>query len=191
MKNRIHSEQNNNFILLYIIITIGILIGAVYATVKPVSSPFMHQYLLPEYSGNTIYEVFKNTFISLSVFIIVSFFSGLSAFGQPLGIILLIYRGIGIGISVSSVYLSKGFNGISTICVLILPECITVIIISIVAVREIMRFSKSIFMFMVADGSHTEKSFRMYCLEFILLLIISFIVAIITSILNYTFSGLR
>ena len=191
MKNKIHSGQNKGFLLLCGAITLGILIGAVYATVEPVKNPFLHQYFLPECSGGTIYEVFRNTFLSLGIFTVVSFFIGLSAFGQPAGLLMLIYRGFGIGMAVSSVYLSKGIHGISTVFVLILPACIAIIIISLLAVREIMRFSKSIFMFMISDNSHTEKSFRMYCLEFFVLVIFSFVIAVFATVMNYIFSGLR
>lgn len=191
MKNKIHSGQNKGFLPLCGAITLGILIGAIYTTVKPVTNPFLHQYFLPERSGSTIYEVFRNTFLSLGIFTVISFFVGLSAFGQPAGLLMLIYRGFGIGTAVSSVYLSKGIHGISTVFVLILPECIAIIVISFLAVREIMRFSKSIFMFMISDNSHTEKSFRMYCLEFFVLLIFSFVIAVVATVLNYVFSGLR
>jgi len=194
MRNSNHSEQNSRnkgFLILFATVTAGILIGAIYGTGHSVTSPFIHQYFLPECSGSTIYEVFRNTFLSLGIFTATAFLMGLSALGQPFGLLMLLYRGFGIGVSVSSAYLSKGVHGIPTVLILILPECIAVTFISVLAVRELMRLSKSMFMFMISDASHTEKTFRLYCLEFLVLIVISLIIAVLATVLNYIFSGLR
>lgn len=184
-------RRSKGFMLLFGAVTAGILIGAIYGAGHSVTSPFVHQYLLPEKSGNTIYEVFRNTFVSLSLFTVTAFLMGLSAFGQPAGVLMLLYRGFGIGTAVSSAYISKGLHGIPTVLILILPECIAVTVISVLAVRELMRLSKSMFMFMISDTSHTDKSFRLYCLEFLVLIIISLVIAVLATVLNYIFSGLR
>lgn len=194
MRNSNHSEHDSRskgFPVLFATVTAGIIIGAIYGTGHSVTSPFIHQYLLPEYSGGTIYEVFRNTFISLGAFTGTAFLMGLSAFGQPVGLLMLLYRGFGIGVAVSSAYLSKGLHGIPTVLVLILPECIAVTFISVLAVRELMRLSKSMFMFMISDASHTEKTFRLYCLEFLVLIFFSLITAVLATVFNYIFSGLR
>lgn len=194
MKNKIYPEQDNHnkgFLILFSVVTVGILIGAVYGTKHNVANPLFHQYLMPEYSGNTIYEVFRNTFVSLALFNATAFIMGLSAFGQPVGVLMLLYRGFGIGIAVASAYLSKGLHGIPTVFILILPECIAVTIISVLAVRELMRLSKSMLMFIISDSYHTDKSFKLYCLEFVVLIITSLLVAVLVTVSNYIFSGLR
>ena len=194
MRNLNYSEndgRSKGFMLLFATVTAGILIGAVYGTGHSVTSPYIHQYLLPAYSGSTIYEVFRNTFVSLGAFTVMAFLMGLSAFGQPVGLLMLLYRGFGIGVAVSYAYLSKGLHGIPTVLVLILPECIAVTFISVLAVRELIRLSKSMFMFMISDASHTEKTFRLYCLEFLVLILFSLVIAILATVCNYIFSGLR
>lgn len=194
MKNKNYPEQdrtNKTFLILSGAVTVGILIGAVYGTKHNVASPWIHQYFLPEYSGSTVYEVFRNTFVSLAVFNVTAFLMGLSALGQPVGLLMLLYRGFGMGAAVSSVYLTRSLHGIPSVLTLILPECVAVTIISVLAVRELMRLSKSIFMFTISDTSHTEKAFRIYCLEFLVLIIISLVVAVLVTVLNYIFSGLR
>ncbi|MDE6781565.1 MAG: stage II sporulation protein M [Ruminococcus sp.] len=194
MKNKNYPEQDNRskgFIILFMTVAAGILIGAVYCTRYNAANPWIHQYFLPEYSGNTVYEVFRNTFVSLAAFTVTAFLIGLSAFGQPVGVLMLLYRGFGIGIAAASAYLSKGLHGIPTVFILILPECTAAAIISVLAVRELMRLSKSMFMFIISDSYHTDKSFKLYCLEFIVLIIASLLVAVLATVLNYIFSGLR
>lgn len=194
MKNPNYSDsvKRNAFLwILFSAITAGIFAGAIYSTGHSVTSPWIHQYFLPEYSGGTIYEVFRNTFVSLGAFTVTAFLMGLSAFGQPVGILMLIYRGFGIGAAVSSSYLEKGLHGIPTVLILILPECIAVTFISVLAVRELILLSKSMFMFVISDTSHTEKTFRLYCLEFLVLIAFSLVIAVLATVLNYIFSGLR
>lgn len=194
MRNLNHSENDGRFrgfMLLYATVTAGIFIGAVYGTGHTVTSPFIHQYFLPQYSGGTVYEVFRNTFLSLSVFVATAFLMGMSAVGQPFGLLMLLYRGFGIGVAVSSSYLSKGLHGVPTVLVLILPECLAVTAISVLAVRELMRLSKSMLTFMISDSSHTEKTFRLYCVEFLVLVAVSLVIAVLATVLNYAFAGLR
>lgn len=184
-------RKKTGFLLLYTALSVGIIIGAVYAVKNSADSPLIHQYFSPSHCGNTLYQVFKNTFISLAVFIMTAFFSGLSAFGQPVGTAMLIYRGFGIGASVSAEYISKGLHALPSVAVLILPECTAVMVISVLAVREIIRSSNSIFLHLTADSSHEENDFRLYCLKFSVLIAISAVISVLTAILNYAFSGLR
>ena len=192
MKKPLQPETKNlTFLLLLSAISAGIFAGAVYGTGHEVKNAWVHQYFLPEFSGGTIYEVFRNTFISLFLFIMVEFVTGLSAIGQPAGVLMLIYRGFGIGASVSAVYMAKGLHAMPEVLILILPECLAVAGISILAVREQMRLSRGVFMAVIAEKSHTDKEFRLYCLEFIVLTGVSLLVAVFATIMNYVFSSLR
>lgn len=179
------------FFLLCTVITAGIFAGAVYSTGHSTDNPFIHQYFSPAHCGDTIYEVFKNTFLSLSLFTVTAFLLGISSFGQPLGVIMLIYRGFGIGASVSAEYIRKGINAMPSVIVLILPECIAVTIISVLAVRELIRSANSLFLYLTAGISDNEKSFRLYCLKFFVLAVISVIISVFSTVMNYIFSGLR
>ena len=192
MKNLIQSDSGKSgFMLLLPVITIGILIGAIYSGGHLVDNPWLHQYFIPELSGGTIYEVFRNTFVSLTVFTLTAFLTGLSAFGQPLGLLMLMYRGFGIGTAVSHVYAVKGLHAIPEVLVLILPECLAVSVVTLLAVRELMRLSHGVFISVIKEKIHTDKTFRLYCLEFLVLIAISFLIAVLTALMNYVFSGLR
>ena len=179
------------FLLLISALSAGILTGAIYGTGHEVKSAWVHQYFLPEYSGDTIYEVFRNTFMSLFLFILAEFIMGLSAIGQPAGILMLIYRGFGIGASVASIYMTKSLHAVPEIFILVLPECLAVSGITILSVREQMRLSRGVFMAVIAEKTHTDKEFRLYCLEFLVLTGVSFLVAVLATLMNYIFSGLR
>ena len=192
MKKLIQSDSGKSkFLLLLTLLTAGILTGAIYSTGHAVGSPWIHQYFIPELSGGTIYEVFRNTFVSLTVFTVTAFLMGLSAIGQPVGMLMLLYRGFGIGTAVSHVYITKGLHGIPEVLIMILPECLAVSVITLLSVRELMRLSHGVFISVIAEKLHTDKTIRLYCLEFLVLIAVSFLVAIVTALMNYIFSGLR
>lgn len=192
MKKPLQPETKNlKFLLLLSVLSAGILIGAVYGTGHGVKSPWVHQYFLPEYSGGTIYEVFRNTFVSLFLFTMAEFVMGLSAIGQPVGVLMLLYRGFGIGASVSSIYAEKSLHAVPEVLILILPECLAVSGITILSVREQMRLSRGVLTAVISEKTHTDKEFRLYCLEFLVLAVFSFLVAVFATLMNYVFSGLR
>ncbi|MCM1314541.1 MAG: stage II sporulation protein M [Alistipes senegalensis] len=192
MKKLIQADSGKSkFLLLLPVLTAGILTGAIYTAGHAVESPWVHQYFIPELSGNTIYEVFRNTFISLSAFTATAFVMGLSALGQPVGVLMLLYRGFGIGTAVSYVYITKGFHAVPEVLILILPECLVVSGITFLSVREQIRLSHGVFMSVISEKKHTDKEFRIYCLEFLVLTAVSFFVAVLVTLMNYIFSGLR
>ncbi|MDE5772201.1 MAG: stage II sporulation protein M [Ruminococcus sp.] len=184
-------KRQLSFFLLCAVVSVGILFGAVYGSGHSAESPLVHQYFSPAHCGGTVYEVFRNTLISLSLFVGTAFLLGVSAFGQPLGIIMLIYRGFGIGAAAVSEYVTKGMHAMPSVILLILPECTAVTIISVLAVRELMRSANSLFLYVTADVSHSERTFKLYCLKFAVLIIISVIISVFSTVMNYIFSGLR
>ena len=83
--------------MLNIAVLAGVAAGAVIAvTGKGTGNPLLHQFFSPAYSGDTVLEVFRNTFLTSAIFMVALFLLGFFAFGQPLGVAMLIYSGIGI-----------------------------------------------------------------------------------------------
>ena len=70
---------------------------------------------------------------------------------------------------------------------LILPKAVAVIIISVLAVRELFRSSGAIFAFIVRGDTHDDsrRSFRLYCIKFAVLTVISLLISIADAALNY------
>ncbi len=169
----------------------GIITGAVFACLHGVSSPWLHQYFSPVYSGDKPFDIFRNDMISSAVFIVAAFFIGLFAFGQPVGAAMLIYRGFGIGGSAAMMYSLYGNDAAAPVLVLITPKAVAVIILSVLAVRELIRSSGAIFSGIISENSHDEKrmNFKLYCIKFSVLLLLSLIVAAADTALNYISAG--
>ena len=104
-------------------------------------SPWLHQYFSPVLCGDTVFDVFGMTFLSSLIFLTAVFLAGSSAFGQAAGILLLIYRGAGAGVSVSAMYAENGLRSVPSVLLLAVPYSLAVMFVSILAVRENIRSS--------------------------------------------------
>lgn len=173
---------------------LGIIIGAITAVSAPDSANvLLHQYFSPIHSGNTLFEVFRNTSVTSILFLSAVFVLGLSAIGQPFGIALLVYRGVGIGFSVALMYLQNGVGALPAVSLLVVPKAVTVIFLSALAVREMLKLSGSLFGFIFreqASDCKNNRIFRLYCIKFAVIAVIMLIVSVLDSALNYIFMDL-
>lgn len=177
--------------LLSMAAVLGIIIGAITAvSVSDSANVLIHQYFSPIHSGNTLFEVFRNTSVTSIMFLSAVFVLGLSAIGQPFGIALLVYRGVGIGFSVALMYLQNGINALPSVLLLVVPKAVITIFLSSLAVREMLKLSGSLFGFIFrgnASDSKNSRVFRLYCIKFAVIAVIMLIVSALDSALNYIF----
>lgn len=181
-------------LLLSLTAVIGIIIGSITAvSATDCKSEWLHQYFSPICSGNTLFEVFRNTFVSSFIFLLAIFILGLSAIGQPVGIGLLIYRGVGIGFSVALMYLQSGIEAVPAVLLLVVPKAAAIIFLSSLAVREMLKLSCSQFNYLFRGSASDNKNnsvFRLYCIKFAIIAVILMIVSVLDSALNYVFMDL-
>lgn len=183
-------KKNNGFFLLCLMEVIGIITGSCIA-VSCKDNEMLRQNIAPALYGATLLEIFRSTLVSSLIFIIAAFFSGLFAFGQPLGIALIIAKGAEIGMSVSFVYAEKGLSAIPAVMVLNVPKAIAVSAVAVLAVREVWRNSSAVFHFLVSGEHSSEQvNLKLYCLKYIVLIVIIFIISMADSLVNYIFAGL-
>lgn len=183
-------KKNNGFFLLCIAEIIGIIIGSCIA-VSCKDNEMLRQNVSPALYGATLLEIFRSTLVSSLIFIVVAFFSGLFAFGQPLGIALIITKGAEIGMSTAFVYAEKGLSAFPAVMVLNVPKAIAVSAVAVLAVREVWRSSSDIFHFMVSGEHGSEQvNLKLYCVKYIVLIVIIFIISMADSLMNYIFAGL-
>lgn len=183
-------KKNNGFFLLCLAEIIGIIIGSCVAVSYKDNEMLRHN-ISPALYGATLLEIFRSTLVSSLIFIVVAFFSGLFAFGQPVGIALIIAKGAEIGISATLVYAEKGLSAFPAVMVLNVPKAVAISAVAVLAVREVWRSSSDILHFMVS-GEHVSEqvNLKLYCLKYIVLIVIIFIISMADSLMNYIFAGL-
>ncbi|MBR1593085.1 MAG: stage II sporulation protein M [Ruminococcus sp.] len=183
-------KRNRGFFLMTLAVIAGTAIGSFNYGAGDI--PFLHQYFSPVYSGNTLTDVFGNTFMSLALFSAGAFIMGMFALGQPFGVLLLMYRGYGIGISASMMYYTMGFGAVPAVMILLLPKAVCTVIVSMLAVRELMRSSCMIFRYITGRGGDEpeRRFFRLYCIKFAVIILISALISAADALMNYLFAKL-
>ena len=179
--------KNAGFALMTGAITSGVVIGSLPAIrLAGEHTPWLHQYFSPLLCGDTVFAVFGKTLLSELLFLAAVFLLGAFAFGQAAGAAMLVYRGVGIGVSVSQMYSAGGLRSVPAVAAL------AVSLIAILAVREAMRSSNRILLFFASGKSigSERRGLRMYCIRFAVLIIISLFISAADSLLNYIFAGL-
>ncbi|MCC8135360.1 MAG: hypothetical protein LIO40_01590, partial [Ruminococcus sp.] len=183
--------------LLHVAIAVGIVIGAVWISTGGradiAGQWWVHQYFSPIYSGNTVLDVFKNTFFSSALFLVLALLFGFFAVGQPLEIILLTCRCVGIGASVALMYITSGAESFPSVMVLVLPKALVLSFIAALSVREALKLSGLLFAFLFRDEFPDEKTGRtikLYFIKFFVLMVMVLLVSVMDSLMNYFFMDL-
>ncbi|WP_028516669.1 hypothetical protein [Ruminococcus flavefaciens] len=173
-----------------LIVMAGIAVGSFMIKNNNISDlVFVNQYFIPVNDSLSVFALARGTFVSSLIFTSAAFFFGLCAFGKPFGAMLLLYRSAGIGLSVALVYSCMSKASIFTLIITILPKAIAFSVLAILTVRETFRNSHSIFMFCIKDEAFSENTqgFRLYCIKFIVLIILSLIISVADGGLNYLY----
>lgn len=179
------------FIFMISALAVGIIIGSFTAVSAEFLKdlPLANQYISPVFSGNTLLEIFRNTFLSVSGILAVIFCTGFFAAGQPLSFATLIYRGFGIGFSTAFTYMTFGKSGIYITLLFIVPKILATSVIIMLAVRESLKLSNIIYRYIFRETvqENMGKYIRLYCVKFIVLILLALITASADCGINYLF----
>jgi hypothetical protein len=185
-------SRKTSVMLLSILVITGIIAGSIYQSVKkPEPFYWLHQYFAPVFSGINLFEYMRNGILISMTFAAAAFLLGFFAFGQPFGAALLIYRGFGIGASTALMYSLYGGKAFAAVLVTVLPKAAALTFIAILAVRELIRASVySLSCWTTENGGDSKRmSIQLYCLKFIVLAVLTLIVAVADAAVNFAFSG--
>ena len=123
MKNisTFNNKKDRTSLLFYMIfIIIGISMGAFIAGKSQMSaSVWINQQL---YTQSFSWSDSLHTFASLLLFLAAAYFAGLFAFGRLFGLSLLVYRGIGIGVSAGLMYAMYARGAVIPVIFTFLPR---------------------------------------------------------------------
>ena len=114
---------------------------------------------------------------------------GLSAFGQAGAILVLLYRGIGLGIAVSRSYLTWGLQGLPVVLFLQLPHSGVTSFLLLLAARETWRLSSRFAAFVCHHSGEEGEPLRYYWIRFFVLTLLLLLAAAGDSALTYCLSG--
>lgn len=154
---------------------------------------WLHQCFSPEYSGNTVLAVFWNTLKYSLIYLVGAFLLGFFSLGQPLGVGMMLLRGVGIGASVAMMYMSSGTDLLGAAAVLVLPKAMILTFLTALAVRESLKLSTSQLRIIISGDTLEEKlprTVKLYVIKFLVLAVIAVLVSAADSVMNYIFMDL-
>lgn len=186
-----NTRSGTGFFVYVIFIIAGVILGSLLAAKHHGAvSVWIEQGFMPV-TGCSVYAVIRNTFLSLTFFVSAAFMLGLSAVGQPFGLALLIYRGIGIGVAVTTLYALFGTGTVMRVLVLVFPKALAVSAISVLAVRETVRSSNSLLSYLAKRNERDDNrnSIRLYGLKFVVLILLSLLISAADGGVNYLYSA--
>lgn len=143
------------------LIAAGILTGALLA--KQAASTGQNNFgnvLKASFSAETaskgFWSLMFSSFLSSSLMIIIAYFCGLCAAGQPALAAIPLFKGAGLGFSVGYLYIQYGMKGMTLSALCILPEALIVCIALIFACRAGFRYSFRLLCTILPTGREFE-----------------------------------
>ncbi len=178
--------------VLFGLATAGIAFGALYQTMKiPEPSFWIHQYFAPVYNGTDLFGYMCRSFGAAAFFLTAAFLSGFSAVGQPFGILIMISRGFGVGASAAMMYTLHGGKAVAGMLVFVLPKAVVSLFICGLGIREVLRASSYTLSVWLPEGfrEYGKIDIRLYCIKFLVLIIISLIISAGDAMINFMLAG--
>ncbi len=118
------------------------------------------------------------------------FLCGFSAVGQPFSLFFLLFRGIGLGISMGYFYSQMGGKGILLAMGMLLPSGALSGYALLLACRESLKLSGLFFRAMTAGTVMSVRTFRVYGVKFLILAGMQLAAALLDGICSKIFAGL-
>ncbi len=179
--------RNEIFFLLTALFFIGILLGACLIRSNSSNWQIFIRQIVSGFTDARGKQAFAATFfqslVGSSTFLLAIFLCGFCAVGQPLVCLILLFRGMGYGLTAGGVY---QISGMGYVALSLLPNCVLSAIILLWAGQSAFRFSTGLYGAMKGSG---QMSSRPYCLEFSFLEACLLVSALIDSVCSYLCSS--
>lgn len=188
--NSLGSGKKLISMLLLILMSIGV-IGGVYLVCKHSNwdwlySNYITQGFTEDTSSKTLLDVFFNSVLWTGYILVLVYVCGYSAIGHPISLLIMLSRGIALGVTVCKLYLDYGSKGILVfISMVMVHAIISTIVLMFATVTSLMQ-STSIACTILGRSSDVI-SLKQYNLKFLSYISIIVASSIIDTILTYVF----
>lgn len=167
------------------VILYGALDGESLAALNDITGSFISGRL-----NHTFWETLVNSFSGAFLLLLLCFWLGFSAAAQPIELLIPAFRGLGAGVSLSGMYGSFGFRGVGMSAVLIIPGAVLSAFALIIAAREALEMSGSVFGSSFGGRSGGEAlDIRLYFTKFVILCAVLALSAVADSLATFLFAG--
>lgn len=181
--------------VLMILLFTGVLIGSL--TLSHMNEEnlnnmtFITQGFFKNRAEQTLIQTFWTSFSSAGGILAICFVLGFCAISQPAELAIPVFRGIGLGTSISYLYIAYGLKGFFVTLIMILPHAVISSVAILLAVRESIRMSNVFSIYGFSEKEISDRpSISLYLLKFLILFVIIAISSFLDGILAYLFAGM-
>lgn len=157
------TKRSRGLIVLGVLFLIGVFAGTLLLrTAKGESLEFLMQMVGAFVENRRAQSLLQNFTSSAAVslaFLAVLFVCGFCAISQPLVALLPLFRGLGVGVSMASLYAFQGTRVVGYVALLMLPGTLLGALAILVCSRESLRLSNSFFAVMGGEQPGRSKEF--------------------------------
>ena len=184
---------NRGMLFMAFMLLIGMVIGTL---LIKYSNPYANHYVstlfgdfLSARRGQPFFSTLFISFFSVFPFLLALYISGLCAVGLPACVFIPAFRGLGIGLIAGYLYSALSLKGIAFFALIIIPGAFVSSIVLILASRESLHFSTSMFKTLLPQVKTNSmfEDFKKYSIKFLFLLLILFAAAIIDALMSAAF----
>ncbi|WP_137143873.1 hypothetical protein [Ethanoligenens harbinense] len=181
---------------LAVLILAGVMVGALLAPGKTPGETsglqLLSQELLSKAAASQGFlDLFCSSFFSTAVLLCAAFLFGLWAVGVVGVVLVALFKGAGIGLSMGYIYIHYGVSGFMICALFILPWALVTSFAIVVACREGLSFSVCIARAISpAESTHLWQLFRLYAMRFVVCFGLAALAALIEAGSTIAFSAL-
>lgn len=175
-KGQRFKHNNSSFVILLTALTlVGVLLGTIGFCTLPVDNvielSFIKNNLIDERLSMTYAQIMFNSFMSGSVFLLIPFLLGFCSISQPLLFLIPVFKGLGLGLGLSSMYFSMGIHGVAAAALTILPSSVFMVFTMVIGIRESVVLSKTLVGAMFSDKTFFgfKETTKTYCVKYLVL----------------------
>ena len=139
---------------------------------------------------HTFWETMVNSFSGAFLLLVLCFVLGFCVIAQPAEVFVPLFRGLGVGASAAGMYSIYGAAGAGASAVLIVPNAVISAFVLIMASREAVRFSSSLYGMTFGKNGKERPDVRLYFTKFVILCAVLAVSAFADSLLTFVFAGL-
>lgn len=157
------------------LVIFGVLLGAggLYALSyeKLNDFSFVQSYIVTERKSMDVIRILLNSFVTGTLFLIIPFLLGFSAISRPLLFAVPVFRGLGLGIGIASLYYSMGYKGVAVAALTIVPPAVITVYALVIGIRESFFISGNLasVMFSKRNFMGLGEAAKLYCVKYLVL----------------------
>jgi hypothetical protein len=187
-------KRKRVFFFLLAVFFVGMMYGSILLRDKSggflKSLGIIQETFLADKAEQSVFQCFCGSLGSSLLFFGCSFLCSLSAVGQPMAVLSLFLKGLGLGSSMGYLYLHYGLSGIGYSALFLLPSGAIAVFALLLSVKESLRLSNLLFSALMRGGEQISKSvWKLYLCKHGVLLLILGLSALIDTLITFFFAG--